>query len=189
MRNYDAYILTYTGQKVHPLGMRPESICIEDIAHALANKCRFTCHTRTFFSVAQHSVIVSGLLIENPLWGLLHDAAEAYLPDVASTVKDFFPTLKYAEEMCMEVIAQKFGLPELDEKQKRDLKRIDRAVLRAEYKALINDPQGYDLGVDMTDIPDLHWQPSEFWHPVEAERVFLRVFNDESAKEREKETR
>lgn len=81
-----AWILTSTGRQFWPLQPRADEICIEDIAHHLSMQCRFTGATRFHYSVAQHSVLVSQLAPdgENPLWGLLHDAAEAYLVDVAT---------------------------------------------------------------------------------------------------------
>lgn len=51
------FICTYTGRKFYPLDPRPEDVCIEDIAHALALVNRFGGHTRVPYSVAQHSVL------------------------------------------------------------------------------------------------------------------------------------
>lgn len=91
MRGYQKrrWIQTYSGRAFFPLAPQAGMIRIEDIAHALALKCRFTGHTRDFYSVAQHSVLVSyEVTPAAALWGLLHDAGEAYLPDVAAPIKD-----------------------------------------------------------------------------------------------------
>ena len=76
------------------MNLHPDDVNIVDIAHSLAMQCRFTGHTKVFYSVAQHSVLVSKLLERRGcdhatvLWGLMHDAAEAYLVgDVATPVK------------------------------------------------------------------------------------------------------
>jgi hypothetical protein len=84
------FILTYTG-KVFPFGcMTPDMIDIRDIAHALSQLCRYTGHTTMFYSVAQHSLLVSEKMPGGPaqkLAGLLHDGAEAYTNDLASPLK------------------------------------------------------------------------------------------------------
>jgi hypothetical protein len=65
-------------------------VCIEDIAHALSQKCRFTGHTKRFYSVGEHSWRASLNVAPGfELAALLHDATEAYLPDIASPVKRF----------------------------------------------------------------------------------------------------
>jgi hypothetical protein len=54
-------ILTFSGHRFWPLDPRPHDIRIEDISHALANQSRFGGHCRIFYSIAQHSVLVSEL--------------------------------------------------------------------------------------------------------------------------------
>ena len=102
------YIETYTGKKMYFLDPKPEMICIEDIAHALANACRFGGHTITFYSVAQHSITVAELA-ENRLEGLLHDASEAYLVDIPKPIKGHLTSYKTIENNLMAAIAERFG--------------------------------------------------------------------------------
>lgn len=79
------------GRRFYPLDPRPEDVTIEDIAHALSNKCRWGGRPREFYSVCQHSVHVAQIVertrSELTLAALLHDAAEAYLEDVPTPIK------------------------------------------------------------------------------------------------------
>jgi hypothetical protein len=84
------YLNTYTGKKFEYTYPQPEQIDIRDIAHALSHLCRFNGHTNMFYSVAQHSLLVSEKLpgsAEDKLGALLHDAAEAYVCDIPSPLK------------------------------------------------------------------------------------------------------
>ena len=108
------WIQTYTGRQFWPLDPRPDDISAHDIAHALAMKCRFGGHTKFpghIYSVAQHSILVADLLPKKfQLWGLLHDAAEAYLPDVPRPVKPFLAGFEAIERRIMECVAERFTL-------------------------------------------------------------------------------
>lgn len=82
-------IRTFTGKYVDPFNMQPEDLDIRDIAHHLSLINRYTGATQHGYNVAQHSVAVSRHFIDPELRmaGLLHDAAEYVLNDIASPVK------------------------------------------------------------------------------------------------------
>jgi hypothetical protein len=102
------WIMTYTGKHFTPFDPKIEAIDILDIAHALSNICRFGGHCSEFYSVAEHSILVSVLCPpELKLAGLLHDAAEAYLGDIPTPLKSL--AFRGAEIKLMEVIYRKYG--------------------------------------------------------------------------------
>lgn len=106
------FIFSFSGRRVWPLNMEPSSLSIQDIAHSLSNLCRFTGHSRHFYSVAQHCVLASEWCPPaDAKWCLLHDAAEAYIGDVAKPVKQCLPLLKAAETRILRLLAAKFCLP------------------------------------------------------------------------------
>jgi hypothetical protein len=73
-------ILTSTGKWFDVLNPDPALIDLQDIAGALSNLCRYGGHCDRFYSVAEHSILVSRLVRERTgenslagLWALLHD--------------------------------------------------------------------------------------------------------------------
>jgi hypothetical protein len=105
------YILTATGKQFWFDDPKPEQICIEDIAWALSNLCRYTGHCRYFYSIAQHSYMASLIVPERfALEALLHDAAEAYICDINAPLKQLLPDYKVIEARVEKVIAAKFGI-------------------------------------------------------------------------------
>ena len=106
---------TATGKQFWPLDPHPDEVCIEDIAHHLANQCRFAGACRAFYSVAQHSVLVScAVPSEDQKWGLLHDAAEAYLQDLIRPIKAasaLGEEYRKIEDLVLRAVCEQFGLP------------------------------------------------------------------------------
>lgn len=128
-------IQTFTGRYFNLVSPDPWTITIEDIAHALSNVCRFAGHCRTFYSVAQHSLVVSrSVSPERALEALLHDAAEAYCGDVTKPLKSVLPDYRKVQTGIELAIAKRFGLPpELDP----EIKFADLVVLATERRDLM----------------------------------------------------
>lgn len=111
---------------------------------------------------------------QDALWGLLHDAAEAYLGDLPAPIKREPEMHMYraAEERLLEAVAARFSLPSAIPDS---VKRADRIVLATEFR-------------DVTTVDDLDWiiaecgfAPSEHhcimpWPPSAAEDRFLRRY-------------
>ena len=140
------WLRTVSGRRFYPGDPQPDEIDIEDIAHALSRVCRFGGHIEDHYSVAQHSVLVSeaveaslGASLPHPMicvWGLLHDASEAYLGDVVWPLKRQ-PELagyKVVEARVMRTVCQRFSLP-FDEPEL--VKACDLRLLATEKRDLI----------------------------------------------------
>jgi hypothetical protein len=171
--NKNGWFPTFTGVQFFPAAPRVEDIHIEDIAHALALQCRFAGHVREFYSVAQHSVLVSLYVpASDALWGLLHDAAEAYVQDLIRPLKHH-PTLAgYRDiEARMEgAIADRFGLPL---PMPPSIKEADNRALMTERRDLYAyDPERYQWSIKAEPWPELIVP----WGPRTAEARFLSRF-------------
>lgn len=161
---------TYTGVRFYPYDPRPEDVNIEDIAHHLSLLCRFNGAVRTFYSVAQHSVLVSRNVPPGmALWGLLHDAAEAYLGDMVRPLKMGMPQYRAVEERVLGAVAAKFLLlwP-----PSGAVKVADQVLLSTERRDLLPHALRWREG----EAPLI--EPIVPWDSVTAEQQFLLRFRE-----------
>lgn len=159
----------YSGKQIDPLNMTVDDICIEDIAHSLSLQCRFGGHCSEFYSVAQHSICVSvHVAPKNAMWGLLHDASEAYLLDVITPLKESSAMAEYreAEKGIMRLIAKKFGL-----------KRYPVEVKLIDFKALATEARDFGIDLDQ-DYPSKAFNHKLYpQNPQSAERSFFEWYD------------
>lgn len=168
----NAKIQTFTGLMFDLFDPAPTSIVLEDIAHALSMICRYGGHSRHFYSVAEHSVLMAEHFEKKSQHGLarvaaLHDATEAYLGDIVRPLKTRLPEYQRAEERLQGMILTKFGLIAVIPKS---VKQADLSITNDERAALM-EPRTWTidpypaLGVEI-----------EGWPPAEAEGHWLNTF-------------
>ena len=131
-------IETFTGKCFDLGNPDPADVDIRDIAHALANICRYTGHPSRFYSVAAHSIWCS----EYAKWReqgprdqfaiLMHDAAEAYIGDINHPLKMLLgQRIKDIEEGIQSAICKAFHFEMVD------YKREDLTALATEAAVLM----------------------------------------------------
>ncbi len=166
------WLQTITGGSFIPKEPSSADIDIRDIAIGLSRESRYNGHTATDepYSVAQHSVYVSEVVPKGmALWGLLHDASEAYCKDLTWSVKTLLPEYKAIEITIQRVIAERFGLPW---PMPPEIKEADNRLLATEQRDLMVKPPR-----PWQDMP----APYDFrigaWNHKFAYGAFLRRFN------------
>lgn len=87
-----------------------ENYEIEDIATGLSNICRWGGQTATWFSVAEHCVMVADAMTDYKINGLMHDAAEFVFQDMPTPVKAQLADYKTAEDYFQGKIYDRFGI-------------------------------------------------------------------------------
>jgi uncharacterized protein len=161
------WMQTFTGKRFWPLDPRPEDFDLEAIAHALSNLCRFGGHTRTLYTVGEHSVRVSYVTevlldeVRAPKHGavyldeetteaalillgaLFHDATEAYLLDMPRPLKVHLPDYRTIYDGVDRALAGAFGL-DVASFHSPLVKRADDILLATEARDLmkmsVNNP-------------------------------------------------
>ena len=166
-----SWIQTYTGRQFFPLDPSPEALDVRDVAHALSLQCRFNGHCLAYYSVAEHSVRVSRVVpAELALWGLLHDATEAYVGDLPRPIKQQLPAYRQAEEELMRVIAERFGL---SWPMPAAVVEADTVLLATAARDLMAPPPApWGLGVEPLPERIVPWEAER------AEREYLACYEE-----------
>lgn len=170
---------TYTSKKYDILSPRVNAICVEDIAHALGNVCRFGGHCKFFYSVAQHSTLCADVALnvyKDPKLAqhvLLHDASEAYLGDMVGPLKYLLAgQYEPLEDLSMRAIYRHFGLEYEDalDKYRDKIKEIDLRMLFTEKSVLFSDK--------------LRWNDEDKYEKFKVpDEVFIKVSTPERDKQ------
>lgn len=137
-------ISTYLGNRFDPIKPSIEQVDVIDIAHGLANQGRFNGQTKTYYSIAQHSLMVADIVyaltgdLRLTYAALHHDDTEAYLGDVVKPLKALLPIYAYLEDQVNEIIAQALNI---DFSDYQCIKQADLIALATERRDLMPNTQ------------------------------------------------
>lgn len=188
-KSIDSWILTWTRKKLYPLNPKTGSVDIADVAHHLANICRFTGATSQHYSVAQHCVLCARQVRPaTALHALLHDSAEAYLGDwprpwkrhVFIRIEDeqgtpHFEPIKAVEEELLGYIYADLDIPLPTAVDIAEVKRVDLLLLATEARDLMS-PLHPDWEICQERGYPVLPECIEPWKPWQAEFEFNQMY-------------
>lgn len=205
----DGWIQTVSGHKISLLTPSPDEIDIDDIAHSLSFLCRYNGQLESFYSVAEHCILVSQgvesllrfyssqktemdrflmytgclsnpdpltkekLIVDFALSALLHDAAEAYIGDVTSPLKNLLPQYRAIEKIIEKTIYIKYGIGHLSPHDDL-IKLMDYTLLSTEIEEYI-PRRSPDMTVSVLSDPTIRF----YNFPAgEAKNLYLLCFDN-----------
>lgn len=150
----DGWIEIHDGTPFRFAAPERGSLSAEVIATSLSRICRYGGHTRRFYSVAEHCILMADYVAAQDwatprdiLTTLHHDDAEAVIGDLPRPIKAKMPQFKTAENVLDSFIADEFGtylrFPAW-------LKEYDTRILVNERAEIMN-PSNNDWGTDDMD--------------------------------------
>lgn len=171
---------TVTGKLVDVVNPTPDMIDFEDIAWSLSRQSRFNGHTITLipYSVAQHSIQVAARVstfttnVHVIMAALLHDAAEAYISDIPSPIKNiegFRSHIKQIEDKITNVIFEALDVPYPTEGEWKTIKDADKWCQAIEAHAFMSSRGSHWQGLPKPDLIELQ----RFSTPMESTDAYF----------------
>lgn len=151
---------------------------LEDIADGLAKQCRFNGQIGRFYSVAEHSILVSRIVPESlALPALMHDAAEAYLGDIVSPLKSLINGYDEIEHKLMVSISRALGFDHqmLTSHDRYFIKTADLAALKLEKDTFYPDEGEWPV---LKKIPFPYNKEIECMNWMDARLAFIGRFHE-----------
>lgn len=174
-------IQTKMGHTFDPKSGILTEVDVNDVGHALSNICRYAGHCRKFYSVAEHSVMVSRIIAA--MWpedreavraGLLHDATEAYVTDLPTPLKVLLPDYIKIEDDVAAKLAEDLHV-EWSERTLARVKTADMIALATEARLLFEDVSHWEAIKKYESRIDLLAQGFPL-APQDAKKRFMREF-------------
>lgn len=139
------FIVLGNGRPVDLTDFTKLEVDVDTVAGSLAKLCRFTGHCKQFYSVAEHSVLVSHLIEKGYEWdGLFHDVQEAIIGDVAGPLKSMLYDYSRVESRVACRMAELLGLSQTIPAVAA-VQRADRLALCLEWEILMPSRRGLDI--------------------------------------------
>lgn len=174
MKQTKSCITTVSGKYFDLLKPEEYEYDIHEIASALSNLCRYTGHVNSFYSVAEHSVLVSRLVPDSlALCGLLHDSSEAFVGDVSSPLKKLLPEYQKIEDNIQRAISGHYNLPY---PFPVEIHEADKKMYWQERQSIADN--GIKDRLWHQDRRAARKVEAKGMSPIHAKRMFLQRFNE-----------
>ena len=176
------FIFAFNGHRLRKFYFAKPTFEIEEMVWSTSMQCRFTGHVKRFYSVAEHCVLVSNLVLYlglgDPFEALMHDMHEGYLNDISSPVKANLPDYKALENRIEAALRKSYGFPR--EKNPR-IKYGDRLALYIEATHLMPEGALDELIQGDTATKEAARRIAEDWtlrcyEPERARAEFMREY-------------
>jgi len=158
-----AWIQTFSGLQFFPEAPRAQDVRIKDIAVSLSRTCRFRGHTLFFYSVAEHSILVSRLVHSDlRLAALLHDGAEAYMADLPAPIKRLpeMAPFRRMESRILHAIYSRYDV--MYSHAEATIREADLAMLATERDTVMaKAPVDWGLTVPAAEAEIRGWTPEQ----------------------------
>lgn len=143
------WITTFSGQRINSLDVKLEQINVHDMVRGLAMQTRYLGQIKDFYSIAEHSVLVSNIseLMDDDLptqrCALLHDGHEYITGDFPSPFKYDVPGLREWEGEIEARFRAALNLPYQGDPVWQKIKLYDLLALHFEADFLMEQNAGW----------------------------------------------
>lgn len=189
-------LVTYTGKIFDYDNITADSICLDDIIHAICKLNRFVGHSSRPYTVGEHTYYCLlmaeklGFNTKQKLQVLMHDFSEAYVGDCPSPLKKHLKDFKTIEKKVEKAIWEHFGLPLPTEEEHKLIKRVDLTMLVIEMRDLTHHDYRYFITentyLEILEDEDFNLRKNNV--PEKLEDILFSSFHklmDENKKEQE----
>lgn len=128
--------------------------------------CRFNGHSAFFYSVAQHCISIANELKnlncshKIQLYGLLHDASEAYICDLPKPIKLHMREYRKMESRIQDMVWQAFNVTRPKAWEYKIVKTLDSSMMRVEAEKLMKNMDTQYLPISNLNT-EVAYVPSE----------------------------
>lgn len=191
-KRFGAWSQSYSGERYWSLDPLPEEVHLVDIVQGLVNAARYRGQTKFFYPVLTHCVLVSRAVEQRALekgWsfqaskdaafeGLLHDASEAFLGDVARPLKRMRTMREYrnVEAKWEHAINNAFNIQPTKQTTKL-VKEVDTRIVLDEIWVLMKDPTMWERSGRYPGLEPLGIEIPN-WTREECIRQFYTRYNE-----------
>jgi 5'-deoxynucleotidase YfbR-like HD superfamily hydrolase len=191
-KRFGTWSQSFSGTEYWIMDPRPDEVNLLDIVMGLSNAARYRGQTKFFYPVLTHCILVSravedlavirgwsdALAKEAAFEGLLHDASEAYLGDVARPLKRMRAMREYCrvEKLWEDAICTRFEINST-EATRNLVHEVDHRIVKDEVQVIMRDPDMWKRKKRYLDLEPLGVGIPN-WNQAEIVRNFYLRYNE-----------